>query len=243
VTDIRCVVFDIDDTLYLERDFVRSGFRRVGEWMGHNFGIHDFDDLAWRAFEGGARGSTFDEVLRQRGVEATPALIGRLVELYRTHEPDIVLLSDARDCLEGLASRLALATVTDGPLESQRAKAGALDLTRWIDPIVFTSGLGAEFTKPHQRGFEMVQQMTGHSGAECVYIADNPLKDFIAPRTLGWKTVRVRRPQSLHQAVPSTAEVDVEVEDLSDYVDLIERLSAGRHPLGGGTGRPLRRSP
>src|SRR5207302_9076607 len=27
-----CVVFDIDDTLYLERDYVRSGFRAVGTW-------------------------------------------------------------------------------------------------------------------------------------------------------------------------------------------------------------------
>ena len=27
------VTFDLDDTLYLERDFVRSGFAAVGAWL------------------------------------------------------------------------------------------------------------------------------------------------------------------------------------------------------------------
>jgi putative hydrolase of the HAD superfamily len=226
VTEIRCIVFDIDDTLYLERDYVRSGFRFVGEWARHNLGIEDFADHAWRAFEAGTRGSTFNCVLQQCGVDPTPKLIGTLVDLYRTHDPEIELLPDARDCLEGLAGRVALATVTDGPLESQRAKARALRLDQWMNPVVFTADLGGGFSKPHRRGFELVQEEIGHSGDECVYVADNPVKDFVAPRALGWKTIRVRRAQGLHSGVESGGGLDMEVPHLWDSLGLIHRLSA-----------------
>jgi putative hydrolase of the HAD superfamily len=49
-----------------------------------------------------------------------------------------------------------------------------------------------------------------------VYVADNPAKDFVAPRALGWATVRVRRAGSLHQRVESGPDVDREVTDLGD---------------------------
>ncbi len=233
MSEIRCVVFDVDDTLYLERDYIRSGFGCVGGWARDNLGIDDFAELAWHAFEEGTRGSTFDVVLRQRGIDPTSELVGRLMGFYRSHEPDIELLPDARECLKRLAGRLALATVTDGPLESQRAKARALDLARWVDPIIFTAELGASFSKPHIRGFEVVEEMTGCSDEECVYVADNPLKDFVAPRALGWKTVRVRRPQSLHQTVPSGADVDLEVTDLSDHLRLTGPSAGGTHGVIG----------
>lgn len=37
------VIFDLDDTLFLERDFVRSGFAAVGRWMARTIGISNFD--------------------------------------------------------------------------------------------------------------------------------------------------------------------------------------------------------
>ena len=37
-----CVVFDIDDTLYLERDYAFSGFEAVGRWVAARLQIVDF---------------------------------------------------------------------------------------------------------------------------------------------------------------------------------------------------------
>ncbi len=61
----------------------------------------------------------------------------------------------------------------------------------------------------------------GSHGADNVYLADNPRKDFVAPRALGWRTVRVRRPESLHVDVDSGEDVDVEVADLSEVACLL----------------------
>jgi putative hydrolase of the HAD superfamily len=215
---VRCVVFDIDDTLYLERDYVRSGFRAVGAWAQHHLRVTDFSDRAWRLFEEGARRTVFDAVLHGLGIPATPALVGRLVAVYRSHEPGLVLAPDARACLDQLRGRVAVAVVTDGDLASQRAKAKALGLERWADPLVFTAHLGTGFGKPHLRPFEMVQTATACSGPACVYVADNPAKDFGGPKRLGWATVRIRRQGGLHRETASGDDVDVERDDLSGLV-------------------------
>jgi putative hydrolase of the HAD superfamily len=213
-----CVVLDLDDTLYLERDYVRSGFDAVGVYLEQREGIAGFGDAAWRRFVAGHRSNTFDVVLDELGLGAAPDLVAELVDVYRSHDPQIELLPDARAAIATLRTAATLAVITDGPLESQRAKARALGADEWSTVVVYTSEWGSEFSKPHVRAFELVEEVTGASGAACAYLADNPAKDFIAPRAMGWGTVRVRRPGSLHEAIDSNDDVDVEVSDLAGAV-------------------------
>lgn len=210
----RCVAFDLDDTLYLERDYVRSGFRAVGEWARERLGVEGFSARAWRAFEQGARGSVFDETLVDSGVAPDPAVVRAMVEVYRAHEPAIELLPDAREAIGLVGRPCDLAVVSDGPAASQRAKARVLAAHDWAKVIVLTEEHGEGFAKPSPRAFEHVELSLGCVGADCVYVADNPGKDFVGPHARGWRTVRVRRPRSLHAALESDADVDVEVASL-----------------------------
>jgi putative hydrolase of the HAD superfamily len=212
----RLVVLDIDDTLYLERDYVRSGFTAVGVWAEEELGLDGLGDRAWAAFEAGARRTIFDEALAAAGVDATDGLVLRLVQVYRSHAPTIEMLSDARAWLERLDPHTALAVVTDGPLASQQAKAEALRLSRWAGPIVFTETLGPGRGKPDPAAFEHLEREVGLHGERCAHVADNPAKDFVAPKGLGWRTVRVRRPGGLHADVPSGDDVDAEITSLDD---------------------------
>jgi putative hydrolase of the HAD superfamily len=207
----RLVVFDIDDTLYLERDYVRSGFAAVGAWAGSELGVPDLDTRAWAAFEAGVRGRIFDEALAACGVRANGSLVSQLVDVYRSHTPAIWLLDDVRAWLVDRHADVALAVVTDGPPASQRAKATVLGLTDWADPIVLTDELGPGRGKPHPAAFECVEAATGLTGAACGYVADNPAKDFAGPRRRGWRTVRVRRQGGLHAAAASGEDVDAEI--------------------------------
>jgi putative hydrolase of the HAD superfamily len=209
----RLVVFDIDDTLYLERDYVRSGFAAVGAWARTHLDVPDLADHAWAAFQAGVRGRTFDEALAACGVPADGSLVPRLVEVYRTHAPSIELLDDVHRWLADRPSDVALAVVTDGPLPSQRAKAAALGVATWADPVVLTEDLGPGLCKPHPAAFEYVEAATGLAGAACAYVADNPAKDFAGPRCRGWRTVRVRRKGSLHAGVAGGDDVDTEITD------------------------------
>jgi len=213
---IVTVVFDIDDTLYLEREYVRSGFNAADRWLSANRGIEGLFERAWRAFAAGARGRIFDDVVAELGI-GDESLVAELVEVYRSHRPAITLLPDARECLEMLVGRTGLACVSDGPAPSQGAKASALGLDRWLDPIVLTDELGPGFGKPHKRGFEIVER-TAPVGV-CVYVADNPHKDFAGPKELGWRTLRIRRPGGLHFEAESGSDVDGERPDLAGLAE------------------------
>jgi len=219
---IRCVVFDVDDTLYLERDYVRSGFAAVGRLLAASHGYAEFEEAAWQRFEAGARGRIFDDVLQACGVVAD---IDSLVTCYRRHEPAIELLPDARDCLERLAPEVSLAAITDGPADSQHAKLTALGVARWITLGIVTADLGEGLGKPHPRSFELVEQHFGVPGHSCAYIGDNPRKDFAGAKPRGWTTVRVRRAGGLHFDAPSKPDVDREILDLTELAACLELVT------------------
>ena len=194
----RLVVLDIDDTLYLERDYVRSGFSAVDRLVGDSLGAHGFLASAWRLFELGHRGNVFDLALRELGVKSDEYYMQQLVAAYRAHKPEITLTTDSAEFLERLSGSATVAVVTDGPVASQTAKIDALGLRFIADELVVTAERGTDWHKPSAKAFQYLQNLFGVEGSDCVYYGDNPTKDFLGPRSLGWKAVRVRRWGGLH---------------------------------------------
>lgn len=193
-------VLDIDDTLYMECDYVRSGFQAVGKWLQDNRDIVGFFNLAWSLFERGFKGKLFNFAMEELGVE-DPAIVDLLVQIYREHEPDISLLPDAKEfIIKHTAQELAI--ITDGHSAAQWSKIKALGLESRIGQIIVTGDLGNDYWKPDCRAFIIAQGV--RSPEECVYIADNPIKDFLAPKKLGWNSsIRIRRERSLHFELPT----------------------------------------
>lgn len=211
-----CVILDLDDTLFLERDYVISGLNAVGAHVARTTGRDGFADIATALFEAGVRGTTFDQALAQIGITPTDDRVAELVGVYRRHAPAISLLPDAARLVDRLGGHY-LGVVTDGPIDSQRAKAQAVAAPRWADLIVYTSELGPGFGKPHELGFSLHERHTGRPGNQFTYVADNPTKDFGGPKARGWHTVRIRRQASLHAALPSGEDVDAEIISLDEF--------------------------
>lgn len=228
---LRAVVaLDLDDTLYLERDFVASGFAAAGEWARAHLGLRDFAARAMRLFEAGRRGDIFDAALEEAGVAPSPELIAKLVAVYREHRPSIRLSPDAEAFLARPRRGVALALLTDGPLVAQRNKIAALGLARWgVRPLVCTDLWGRAYWKPHRRGFDRIQARYPLPAGRFVYVADNPAKDFIAPRALGWRTVQIVREGALHAARPAEPAhaADMMVTSLAELTDARLEALAG----------------
>lgn len=187
---IRGVLLDMDDTLYMERDYVRSGFEAVGRAVGNGaFGAKCYD-----LFLEGVRGNTFD-----RALSLFPSIgmtVGEMVAIYRSHRPTIALCPDAGQFLT--TTRRRLGVISDGPLESQRAKMRALGILPWIECPIFTQELGV--TKPSEAPYQLAAYAFNLPYARCVYIGDNPHKDFGGAHALGMMTVRIRREGGIHAA-------------------------------------------
>ena len=219
------LVFDLDDTLCYERDYVRSGFASVARRAGTT--AADVDVLQrWltNAFESGVRGDTFDRLLQAFPDVAERMTVDDLVSTYREHEPQIELVPGMASTLDGLRRRgVRLGVLTDGPTASQSAKSRALDLRRWFDPIILTDTLGASFGKPATGGFERVALAWGLAGTTLAYVGDNPAKDFSGPNRLGWTSVRLRDPLQLRFALEASTDADrpdFEIHTSAEALDL-----------------------
>jgi putative hydrolase of the HAD superfamily len=213
-------VFDLDDTLYLEVGFVRSGFHSVGEWCRRELRVDGFEEMAWRLFCAGRRGDIFDAAFSSLGITPAKSTISRMVTIYRTHEAQITLPPDSLHCLQQLNGKCKLGLITDGPGEMQWNKIRALRLEDSFDEIIVTSDLGSGFAKPHPRAFmEMEERFQAH-GSELFYVADNPAKDFLAPKRRSWRTIHVVRHGALY-GQPAASVAEFMTTDLSNVPDIV----------------------
>lgn len=198
------IVFDLDDTLYLERDYVKSGFTAVGDYLATRHGVHGASEVLWRDFQAGVRGDAFNRAAAELGFST--ALIPTLVAHYRNHRPEISLAPDAARALAAAGKDARLGLVTDGYAPGQRQKIAALNLEASIDAIVVTGEHGAGWAKPGAQAFAYLQSHFHMPPERCIYVGDNPRKDFIAPLALGWRTARICRPGGIYAHLPLTAD-------------------------------------
>lgn len=219
---IRCLVFDMDDTLYPERDYVRSGFDASAQILPPEIRTH-VAKACWDEFNDGSRLDIFDRVLGRFALH-DPGLVSRLVAAYREHIPAIVLDPSAIFTLaRARAAKCFLGVITDGRSLSQHAKIAALGLKDVVDAIICTDDLGREFWKPHPRAFALMAEMARAQPWQCAYVGDNPRKDFIAPNALGWSTVMYRRSGAVHdyREMPVGGEPHWKVTALPDLLALL----------------------
>jgi len=166
---IRAVVFDLDDTLMPETDYVKSGFKAIGKAFGDSF----LGDKLWNLFC-----EDKNNVYQRAGFSEEECQ--KCIEIYRKHFPDIVLDVATKRTLEELKSKgIKLGIITDGRSEGQHNKIRALGLDRIMDSIIVTDELGGvEFRKPHPKAFELMRKSLGVEFDEMMYVGDNPKKDF-----------------------------------------------------------------
>nr|WP_250813171.1 HAD family hydrolase [Neorhizobium tomejilense] len=212
------IVFDLDDTLFLERDFAISGFRAVAEWLKGRSGTSHFVEQCIDAFDSGHRSLIFDRVLEAQGVTCDDTLINTMVYIYRHHRPRISLAPDAA---RFLANGGRFAIISDGHAATQALKLESLRIASLFEYIILTDSLGRKFWKPSKRAFQMIQDWSALQPGELTYVADNPTKDFISPRSLGWLTVRVARAERVHRVDPPSPEH--EAHAVIPHLDLLHQ--------------------
>jgi putative hydrolase of the HAD superfamily len=213
----KITIFDLDDTLYPEYEFVLSGFRAVDTWLRTQRGLQGFYEIALAEFEKGSRGNIFNLALQILNIDSDSNFLSTLVRVYRDHDPRIALYKDAEAALARIHGFSKIGILTDGYHATQARKVAALGVEKYVHHVVYSDLLGKDFWKPHRRPYEEVMKRFSCAGQECVYIADNPKKDFITAKKLGWQTVRVRRSRGEHSLVTLSPEYEahLEISDLN----------------------------
>ncbi|MBU1259560.1 MAG: HAD family hydrolase [Planctomycetes bacterium] len=225
---INCIAFDMDDTLYDEIDYYKSGFAVVAQTIADDFGLsgRGVFDILWEIFNSGNYKTTLNAAAEKLGVVFDAAYIEKLVKVFREHKPDIKLSPESREVLESLKSRYKLGLITDGYLPAQEYKVKALTLEKFFDYIVYTEKLGREHWKPSPTAFEKLLAEFGVLANQCVYVGDNLKKDFLSPNQMGFKTVRIIRPKRIHlgQAPSKQAQPGYEIDSINKLPDLLKEI-------------------
>ncbi len=84
---IKGVIFDLDDILYSEKEYVKIGFKAVSNYLGGGY-----EDKLWQYFEAGK--PAIDELLNDLGGETTEVTA---LKVYRRHKPKIHLYDGVKN--------------------------------------------------------------------------------------------------------------------------------------------------
>lgn len=190
---IKGVIFDLDDTLYSEKEYVKSGYKAISNYLGGGY-----EEQLWKYFEDGK--PAIDELLKEIGREFEKE---KVLSVYRSHKPSIHLYNGVVDLLKDLHNKgLKIGIITDGRPEGQRNKIDALGLDKLIDDIIITDELGGlQFRKPCDIAFRIMQTRWKLPASQMIYVGDNPVKDFQAPQQLGIKNVWLRNDGGLYSYI------------------------------------------
>ena len=186
------IVFDLDDTLFKEIDYVKSAYIYINSYINSRFNI----DLSKNIKKCLAGEVNFFDLINSKLHPDQSFPIEKYLELYRFHYPEIKLSKDTSVFLEKILSHnIDFSIITDGRSISQRNKIKALGLYDLVKNIIISEETG--FEKPHFNNFKILNRI--YSNKKLIYIADNTSKDFLAPNSLNWDTIcLINNGQNIH---------------------------------------------
>lgn len=229
---ITTVIFDMDDTLYDEIDYCKSGFTATAKYIVDNFKApeklttEEVFNALWIEFNTGNQKKTFNAALEKLEIQYDTNTIKSLISVYREHNPAITLPQQSKCILDELSQKYQLALLSDGFLPAQRLKIGALGIEKYFKIIICTEELGRQFWKPSPVGFQKIIENFHENAENCTYVADNAEKDFIAPNELGMQTIQLIRQKKVHRAQPKSKKAAPmhKISDIMQLPRLLEEL-------------------
>ena len=186
------IVFDLDDTLYKEIDFVKSAYIYINSYINVRFNL-DLSNSIKKCLDGEVN---FYDLINSKLHPDQNFPIEKYLELYRFHYPEIKLSDDTTVFLNKIISHnIDFSIITDGRSISQRNKIKALGLYDLVKNIIISEETG--FEKPHLNNFKILDRI--YHNKKLIYIADNTSKDFFAPNSLKWNTIcLINNGQNIH---------------------------------------------
>lgn len=223
---IKALIFDLDDTLYYEKEYVLGAFREVAYYLGNKYG-KNAEKIYIRMkeiLETLGRGKIFNIICEENNFNED---IKQLVNIYRDSKPILELYHDSKEILIWARRQgYKLGIITDGCSEVQWNKIKGLYIEELVDRIIVTDDFGREFWKPHEKSYlDMIKNFDIHKN-ECMYIGDNPNKDFIGARQIGIKTIRIIREKGDHikTFLEKEYEADLNIYNLLELKDILSNI-------------------
>ena len=181
----KVVVFDLDDTLYKEIDFLKSGYWKVAELVAKQYGCDGraiYDQLLKWYYNGENAFACLNEEY------GFGNLINEYLDIYRYHHPTITLSDKTKDTLSNLKEEdIVLGIITDGREITQKQKVKALGLEEWIPLEMVEINEDKKYFKPNHWSYDRMMlkcnEKYPNSDFAFFYVGDN--ETFLDIRRVG----------------------------------------------------------
>jgi FMN phosphatase YigB (HAD superfamily) len=220
---IRCVIFDLDDTLYdCFGQRVRPAHRHAAEAMvkaGLQGDVEAVYRARMKAFRHDPMLRHIDPTVCRQFNAANPEAVSRAARdaYFNCPVGELRLFRGTRPLLRFLHSRgVKVFVVSFGEPEIQRAKVRALGLENdpAIDGILYAD---RDKLLTKEAAFRRIQQQLRIPAAQILVVGDRPAREIRAGKDLGMRTVRIHRGEFKSQMPAGPEEEpDYVVENISE---------------------------
>lgn len=200
---IKAIIFDLDDTLISEFDYVKSGYKVIAKKIKQDYNLEKSEDKIYNEmlelFKNNSN-NVFNKVLDDFKLDYNKEYIIELVQAYREHIPKIRFFDDVLPCIKKLKKQgIKLGIITDGYAITQKNKLKVLNAKALFDKIIITDELGKEYWKPSPKSFEIMKNYFNLEYDEIVYVGDNPEKDFYIRKIYNITCIRIYRNKQIYR--------------------------------------------
>lgn len=229
------VAFDLDDTLFRERDFCRSGFRMLCDPSRHKVAVEgpypskeELERLRTEMEKALVSGDNpfdiYEEFYRSKAIDWD---LGRHIAAYRSHRPaSLTLAEGVRKTLDLLTKKgVRMALITDGRSLTQRNKIEALGIAGYFHPdlILISEETGHSKTESKEMFATVVRLFP--EASRFLYVGNNPLKDFYYPNILGWTTLQApSHPDDVHGDIAPPSPIHAPSVKLESFTQLLNYI-------------------
>jgi len=217
---VEAVCFDLDGTLFDDRQYQEAGLRAAARTIKDRTGVDLTQDLFEAFFDQNIREQTFDFILKRHGLPTD--LVPELIDSYHAHEEALEPYPETVDVLDDLQGQYRLGLLTGGT--NGHDKIERLGIETYFNAIVVAPARG--LTKRDPEAFVRLLADIDVAASEAVFVGDRPELDFPHANDLGMHTVRVNT-GFYADAVPESKreEPDSTIECLSELSEVLDTLT------------------
>ena len=183
-------VFDLDDTLYNEKEFVLNGFFKVAKYLKKKFKIsNSYNEIKKIHFSRG-RKEIFNKILKKNNI-FTLKTLNKCISIYRSNNIKLSLKPEIKKFLKKNIKKNYI--VTDGMGHVQKLKIKKLNLKKYFNRIFYTGYYGKKARKPSLYCFKKIKKIENCRWSDIIYVGDNPHKDFKNLNKKNVLTIRIKK--------------------------------------------------
>ena len=232
MSKINAVIFDLDNVLYIEKDYFYAAFDKIATYLSERCNISQ--EKIYQKLVSDFQEKTsmyprlFNDMIADFGLDQK--LITEILKIFSNIKPNLKLYSGSEDLLLALKKQnIKLGLVTNGNVTTQRNKIQLLKLEKYFDAIVYARELGTNKDKPDPEAYKVTLEVLGAKPEEAICVGDNPYTDFLGAKTLGIRTVRLLDGEFKDVKLTEEYEADITVGTLDELHSIINKMSFLTH--------------